>query len=93
MKEGRRSQFSGSKGMEMSLPFLLQGSEVLLEGRADLAQQLHQRMAQEAGIGWLRVEGVGSRSGAHIHKHIYYHYINNINMRKTSTTKLAWIGK
>lgn len=43
-------------------PFLLQGSEVLLEGRADLAQQLHQRMAQEAGVGWLGVESVRSRS-------------------------------
>ena len=51
-----------AKGKEKILPFLLQGSEVLLEGRADLAQQLHQRMAQEAGIGWLRVEGVGSGS-------------------------------
>lgn len=49
-------------------PFLLQGSEVLLEGRADLAQQLHQRMAQEAGIGWLRVEGVGSRSESQTEK-------------------------
>lgn len=26
----------------LALPFLLQGSEVLLKGRADLAQQLHQ---------------------------------------------------
>lgn len=51
----------------MFLPFLLQGSEVLLKGRADLAQQLHQWMAQEAGIGWLRVEGVGSRSGGQEH--------------------------
>lgn len=41
-------------------PFLLQGSEVLLEGRADLAQQLHQRMAQEAGVGRFGVKGVGS---------------------------------
>lgn len=49
----------------MCSPFLLQGSEVLLEGRADLAQQLHQRMAQEAGVGWLGVEGVGSRSVMH----------------------------
>lgn len=48
-------------------PLLLQGSEVLLEGRANLAQQLHQRMAQEAGIGWLGVEGVGSRSGRQTH--------------------------
>lgn len=54
-----------TKGEEMFLPFLLQGSEVLLKGRADLAQQLHQRMAQEAGIGWFRIEGIGSRSGIH----------------------------
>lgn len=45
------------------VPFLLQGSEVFLEGRADLAQQLYQRMAQETGISWFGVEGVGSRSG------------------------------
>lgn len=49
------------------LPFLLQGSEVLLEGRADLAQELHQWMAQEAGIGWLGVKGVSSRSGKQTH--------------------------
>lgn len=51
----------------MFSPFLLQGSEILLEGRADLAQQLHQRMAQEAGIGWFGIEGVGSRSVIHTH--------------------------
>lgn len=50
--------FSGNEGE----PFFLQGSEVLFEGGADLAQQLHQRMAQKTGVGWLRVEGVGSRS-------------------------------
>lgn len=37
-------------------PFLLQGSEVLLEGRADLTQQFHQRVAQKAGVGRFRVE-------------------------------------
>ena len=35
---GGTNRFSGSEGMERSLPFLLQGSEVLLEGGADLAQ-------------------------------------------------------
>lgn len=49
------------------LPFLLQGSEVLLEGRAYLAQQLNQRVAQEAGVGWLGVEGVGGRPGTQQH--------------------------
>lgn len=44
----------------MFAPFLLKGSEVLLEGRADLAQQLHQRMAQKAGVGRFGVEDVGS---------------------------------
>jgi len=50
------------------IPRLLQGSEVLLEGGADLAQQLHQRMAQEAGVGWLRVEGIG-RGPGNTHSH------------------------
>ena len=45
------------------LPCLLQDSEVLFEGRANLAQQLNQRVAQEAGVGWLGVEGVGGRPG------------------------------
>lgn len=40
-------------------PFLLQGGEVLLKGWADLTQQFHQRVAQEAGVGRLRVEIVG----------------------------------
>lgn len=61
--DGIKKKCKAAKGKEMFLPSLLQRSEVLLEGRADLAKQLHQRMAQEAGIGWLRVEGVGSRSG------------------------------
>lgn len=60
-----KKSFSETKNQERFSPFLLQGSEVLLEGRADLAQQLHQRMTQEAGIGWLGVEGVGSRSVMH----------------------------
>lgn len=34
---------------------------MLLKGRADLAQQLHQRVAQEAGVGWFWVESVGGR--------------------------------
>lgn len=45
-------------GVKRLLPFLLQGSEVLLEGWTDLAQQLYQGVAQEAGVGWLGVKGV-----------------------------------
>lgn len=41
------------------LPFLLQGREVPLEGGADLIQELHQGMAEEAGVGRLGVEVVG----------------------------------
>ena len=44
------------------LPFLLQSAEVFFEGRTDLAQQLYQRVTQEAWIGWLGVECVGGRS-------------------------------
>lgn len=51
------------------LPFLLQGSEVLLEGRAYLAQQLNQRVAEEAGVGWLGVEGVRGRPRTQHHGH------------------------
>ena len=40
------------------LPFLLQGGKVFFEGWADLVEQLHQGMAEEAGAGRLRVEVV-----------------------------------
>lgn len=46
----------GRSGQRHSLPFLLQHSEVLFEGRADLVEQLHQGMAEEAGASWLGVE-------------------------------------
>lgn len=39
-----------------ALPFLLQHSKVFFEGRADLVEQLHQGMAEEAGAGRLGVE-------------------------------------
>lgn len=41
-----------------ALPFLLQGSKVFFEGRADLVEQLYQGMAEEAGAGRLGVEVV-----------------------------------
>lgn len=72
---GRRIKSREAKWKETFAPFLLQGSEVLLEDRADLAQQLHQRMAQEAGIGWLGVKGVGGRSGTHITNIIIIHVV------------------
>lgn len=40
------------------LPFLLQGGKVFFEGWADLVEQLHQGMAEEAGAGRLGVEVV-----------------------------------
>lgn len=44
-----------------ALPFLLQRSEVFFEGRADLVEQLHQGMAEEAGAGRLGVEVICCR--------------------------------
>lgn len=41
-----------------ALPFLLQGGKVFFEGWADLVEQLHQGMAEEAGAGRLGVEVV-----------------------------------
>lgn len=44
-----------------ALPLLLQHGEVFFEGRADLVEQLHQGMAEEAGAGRLRVEMICRR--------------------------------
>ena len=37
-------------------------------------------MAQEAGIGWLGVKGVGSRSGKQTHTHTHTNNIIHIDM-------------
>lgn len=53
-------------------PFLLQGTEVFPEGRADLTQQFNKRVAKDFGNCRFRIEVEASGPGAVREKHTLY---------------------